>query len=392
MPQRLDRALPDYNSGIVNLQRSVIAACGESPGDTYAELAALPSAELRGCRHVVVLVIDGLGFRYVTDKGAGGVLASHLRARLSSVFPSTTASAVTSFLTGVAPRQHAVTGWFMRLERDGQVIAPLPFTTRLEDIALEGCGVAPEAVFHCEGLFAQLNVRTHLVYPAHLLDTVYSRKHRARAQPHGFVSLSGLFATLGELLKARERSYTFAYWPEFDSLSHRYGNGSANVHAHFAVLERELERFLQRAEGLGVALVVTADHGFVDVAPETCVHLDDHPELARTLSAPLCGEPRAAYCYIENGAGDDFETYVRERLASCCAVERSEALVANNFFGIGDTNPALLSRIGDYTLLMKDRFVIKDRIGAEEPGFPHVGVHGGLSADEMHVPLVVAVA
>ena len=98
-------------------------------GGAHGHLADLAPAEVADARHVVLFVVDGLG-RAQLDAGPAPALRASLRGTMTSVFPSTTASAVTTFLTGLAPVEHAVTGWFMWLRELDSIIAPLPFTTR----------------------------------------------------------------------------------------------------------------------------------------------------------------------------------------------------------------------------------------------------------------------
>ncbi len=118
------------------------------------------------------------------------------------------------------------------------------------------------------------------------------------------------------------------------------------------------------------------------------IRLEEHPRLARTLRLPLCGEPRVAFCYVEPDRQDEFEACVREELHPLCSVYSSRALLEQGFYGLGEVHPRFAERIGDYTLLMNEHAVIKDRLLGERP-FDQVGVHGGLSSAELYVPLSV---
>ena len=155
-------------------------------------------------------------------------------------------------------------------------------------------------------------------------------------------------------------------------------------------LDREFARFLEKMRREDAIVLVCADHGFVDTEDATRIHLDDHPRLASTLRLPLCGEQRTPYCYVKPGEREVFEQYVSTELAGVCELVSSDTLVDEGFFGPGDPHRSLRDRIGDYALIMNDNYVLKDRIATEQPGFKHVGVHGGVSQAEMHVPLVVA--
>ena len=122
---------PDYEGGsIVNLMASIEAAFGRRA--SYPELRDLASDEIAGARNLCLLVIDGLGWRYLARALGGGALRRHARAAITSTFPTTTATAITTFMTGLAPQQHGLTGWHMYFRELGTVLAVLPFRPRHE--------------------------------------------------------------------------------------------------------------------------------------------------------------------------------------------------------------------------------------------------------------------
>ena len=111
---------PDYQGGsIANLMSSIAAARGYR-SSMYPVLSLDGADNLHSYTNIVLLVIDGLGYNYVVNKGEGGVLQRHLKGRMTSVFPSTTATAIPTFLTGNPPQQHGLIGWVIYLaEVDG---------------------------------------------------------------------------------------------------------------------------------------------------------------------------------------------------------------------------------------------------------------------------------
>ncbi len=137
---------PDYSGGsLVNLVASIVAARGGNA--LHPPLNKLRAAELSAARNVVLLIIDGLGDNYLMRRGAGGELARRRRASLTSVFPSTTASAITTSYTGRTPLEHGLTGWFTYFGEAGCVAAALPFRSRGDMLPLARRGVTPEQIF-----------------------------------------------------------------------------------------------------------------------------------------------------------------------------------------------------------------------------------------------------
>jgi hypothetical protein len=133
-------------------------------------------------------------------------------------------------------------------------------------------------------------------------------------------------------------------------------------------------------------LLVCADHGQLDHGPEAIIELSDHPELQDCLRIPLCGEPRAAYCYLQPDQQERFERLFVDQLEDRFTLHRSAELIDSGLFGLGPKHPELPHRVGDYTLIARDQAVIHQQLDHEKP-FHQIGAHGGLSAAELMVPL-----
>lgn len=380
--------LPDYDGGsILNLMRGVADACGAAPLP-YAPLRDLDVAALGAARTLVLLLIDGLGYNHLVRRGAGGVLHRHLVGRLTSVFPSTTASAITTFLTGLAPQQHALTGWHLYFREVDRIVAPLPLQPR----APGGAPVTlpPHRLFAHGNLFDRIDRPSWAISPASIVHSPFNVFHAGRATRVAYASVEGMLLALAALARrARRPQFLYAYYPEIDADAHAHGIASDAVATRLAALDAAFGLFLDALAGSDTTVVVSADHGFIDAPAARLIELARHPRLAATLTRPLCGERRVAYCYVRPGQHERFETYVRERLDHCVALYPSRTLIEQGWFGPGAAHPELASRVGDYTLVMKEDWTIKDWVRGEQR-HAQIGVHAGLSTDEMSVPLIVA--
>jgi len=381
--------LPDYAGGsIVNLMASIASALGVAHWP-YAPLRLLDVVRLGRRRNILLLVVDGLGYRYLCDAHPRSTLRQYLQGSMTSVFPSTTATAITALMTGLAPRQHGLTGWHIYFEEIGAVGAVLPFRLRATDERLAQFGLQPATVFPYPSFFDRVPVQTFVVSPASIVHSEFNTAHSGRAQRHGYGSLEQFFQTIELTLRAPgERKLVYAYYPELDSTAHEHGIGARHCAEVLRRFDDGLSRLLPALAGADVTVLVTADHGFIDAPAAQRIALDDHPLLAATLAQPLSGERRAAYCHVRPGQARNFEDYVRNELGEQALVFASDSLIEAGWFGPGEAHPSLRSRVGDYVLLMQAATTIKDWMPGERR-HNMIGVHGGASADEMLVPLVV---
>ena len=381
---------PNYHDrGIVNLM-SAICRASDSAASPYEPHPGISLTQLSAAKNIILLLIDGLGYHYIKKYGTGSTFEKHLKSSMTSVFPTTTASAVTTYATATAPMQHAITGWFMHLKELGCVTAVLPFTPRATMQPFNSERVAIGDVLQLNPLFTHLKRLCYVINHKRIIDSSFSLLTTVGAERVEYYGLSDFFGQIINLAKINDaKKYIHAYWADFDALCHTHGVDSDIVHQHFKELDEEFAECLSFLQGTDSMVIVTADHGLIDTNAQSVIHLDDHPQLADMLTLPLCGEPRVAYCYVKPKQTNTFEAYAQNQLSSHCELHRSEDLVNENYFGLGIAHKRLTERIGDYTLIMKENKVIKDCLIGER-SFTQIGVHGGLDERELYVPLIIA--
>ncbi|MBN2039455.1 MAG: alkaline phosphatase family protein [Spirochaetes bacterium] len=373
---------PDYTKdNIVNLTSSLLKAFNVEP--LYPDLMELKN--LKNYKNIILLVIDGLGWKYFEKNGKDTIFSEYFVKKLSSVFPSTTASATTTLETGVAPQQHGITGWFMLLKELGIIAKILPFMPRYGGQSLPDDRVQRNDIYREQRLNDKIRNPSFLIYPENIVDNKVNKRNSNLLT---YKTLNGMFLQIGKALKSSsERKYIYSYWENFDSLSHRYGISGKKVFDHFMLLNEKLIRFIKSIKNTNTALLITADHGLIDTEKSKIIFLNDYPDIYDMLTLPLCGEPRAAYCYVHPEKTKDFEFLVKKRLGNCLKIYKSSTLLKKGAFGLYEPHEMLKHRIGDYTLVMKENYIIRDKL-FNERRLSFTGNHGGLSDDEKYVPLI----
>ncbi len=143
----------DDSRTIVDLVRAILSVTGVD--DALEERAPVELTATLGDReHLVFILIDGLGVDLLERCAPKGFLAGHRVAELRSVFPSTTAAALTSLATAEYPARHGIPGWWIFLEPYELTATVLPYQERFSDLDLRELGVDPGEVFTLPGAAA----------------------------------------------------------------------------------------------------------------------------------------------------------------------------------------------------------------------------------------------
>ena len=364
---------------------SIVQARGGPAGQPC--LTLLPPIELARSTHLVLLVIDGLGDDWLARRSPDGVLGRHRLGAISSVFPSTTASAITTFLTGDAPVQHGLTGWYTWMGELGAVMMVLPGVPRYGGVSYRKAGIDPVRLFGHRPVFDRISTRSLAFIPNRIARSDFNLSHTGSAQVVAYDGLQDMFRQMGRALRRdRVPKYLYAYWPDLDTIGHDKGMESEEAANHLRQIEWALTDFLVAAAGTDTSILVCADHGQLDTCPEDLIDLSLHPKLEACLALPLCGEPRAAFAYLRSGREKSFLDYCRGALAGLVEVIPSREIRDSGWFGLGPAHPRFDERIGDYCILPTGNRVVRQSLPFEERRHL-IGQHGGVSQAEMRVPL-----
>jgi hypothetical protein len=260
-------------------------------------------------------------------------------------------------------------------------------------------GGNPETFFWVETLYARLHAagltRTFAVNPGHFAGTALTRMLHQGATYAPYVATSSMDPIVARLLAdSDEPTYIYAYWPTVDTIAHLVGPLTPEHGAEVAAFDLQIGRLLHHLPDRGDTLILlTADHGHVDTAPEFSVAFADHPELLAMLRVVPAGERRVVYLHPRPGATEEVVAYARDRLRTIAPVMRRDDAVALGLFGPGQLSERAAARIGEVLLFPRGNLQLVTPIetpeGSPPPRSPAFrGLHGGLTPDEAIVPLL----
>ncbi|OIH93785.1 alkaline phosphatase family protein [Curtobacterium sp. MCBA15_001] len=370
---------PDDTANLADVLPSCLVALGAADDAWLRSTGLEARIALRPARSAVVVLVDGLGANALSARAGHARFLAATKKRLRSGFPTTTAAALSTLTTGRSPGTHGVVGYSGWNPDTGTVMnllsgwddevpagwlqSPTLFT------AAAGLGVDPVVVgptrYRSSGMTA--NVLGGARYVA--ADSIPDRVDAAIA------------AT------ATGRALVYLYVPELDSIGHKHGWQSDRWTASLELLDGELARLDARVAP-DVGVLVTADHGVLDVPAEANIAMD--PDLLVDVVG-VAGDPRCRQLTVAPGTDvpalvDAWRVSVGKR---AYVASRDEAVAAGWFGAVAED---VLPRIGDVLVVARGSWAFNDDRELDPRKDPKrmIGQHGALTDDEVGVPLRLA--
>jgi hypothetical protein len=398
---------PDYHGrSILNLTSGICYWLGApSLGATplSPELLFPDSADLR---RVILVMVDALALHRLKRWMADGTAPVWSRlaeqgqlAALTSITPSTTSSALTSLWTGKSPAEHGIVGYELWLKEYGVVsnmILHTPITFENDTGSLARAGFKPEQFLGLPTLGTHLSehgVRSYALQHRSIIRSGLSQMFFKDVAAHGFLTSAELWVNLRHLVESNphQKQYFWVYTGQIDHFSHFYHPDDERTAAEFAEFSRAFEqRFLDQlspANRKDTLVLLTADHGMIATQKSARYDLRNHPELSHQLHILPTGENRLMYLFVKPGKEDSVRAYFEQTWPDQFTFLDPAEAVTKGLFSPGTLHPLLADRLGDLIVAARNDAYLW---WADKENLL-VGRHGGLSEQEMIVPLLSVV-
>jgi predicted AlkP superfamily pyrophosphatase or phosphodiesterase len=357
--------------------------------------------------NVLLFFIDGFGWRFYERFADAPVLQRFSQdgkvAKLTSLFPSTTSAHVPFIHSGQPMGESGLHEWNYYEPLLDAMIVPLlfSFTGTAERDQLRATGIDPKTLYPPRSIYRRLKglgVKSQVFQHREYTPSTYSNIAFDGANTRGFKTLPESMVNIRQALsEAKGKNYTFFYYDKIDSINHEYGPDSpqadAEIDAFLTIVERNL--FGKKLPGAGkTLLLLTADHGQSEVNPKTTVYLNRafpgfEKFIKTTDSGQLLvpgGSCRDMFLYIKDELLDEAQSLLSEGLVGKADVVRTSDLIEAGYFG-PQVTPRLRERMGNLVILS---YQYESVWWYEKGKFEqkYYGHHGGLTPQEMEIPLL----
>lgn len=363
----MNTVFPDYNNSIVNLANSILNKWGlPTSGGT---LKLLDQYLMKVYKNVVVVLLDGMGKNIVErNLEENSFFNVHLAGAYSSTFPPTTVAATTSIDSGLTPCEHGWLGWdcyYPQIDRDVTVFLNTDTVSKelvdKESVAWKYCGYT--------GVINRINSSGGKAYYVTPFNPPYP----------------GTFEESCDLIKAyceeSGQKYIYCYCNEPDYTMHRAGCYSDEAKQILSLLESRIEALTDELKD--TLVIITADHGHMD-SKGVCIK--NYPKIMSCLKRIPTIEPRALNLFVKDGRRDEFEKEFHKEFDDKFLLLPKEKVLEMKLFGCGTEHKDFRDMLGDYLAIATDDLTI---FNTEEEAATFIGVHAGLTKDEMIIPLII---
>jgi hypothetical protein len=355
-------------------------------------------------QNVIVVLLDALAYHRLAgwieedeSRGWNALRENGLLVPLTSICPSTTCAAITSFWTDSTAAEHGIMGYEMWLKEFGitaNMIEHKPISYRSPGGSLTLAGFDPHTFLPVGSIAPCLQeggVAAHVFQHYSIINSGLSQMFMEGAERHPIATAPDMWIKVRELLEADKntRKYIWAYWGQLDGSSHLYGPDSEHARAEFLAFGSAFQRyFLDKIDPQArqnTLVILTADHGQITTNREADhFDLNNHPRFRDMMHILPTGENRLAYLFIKPGMVEDVKDYIQDAWPDQFALFDTEDFLKSGLFGPGQLHPAARDRVGDLIAAARgDAFWW----WASKPN-PLIGRHGGFSPQEMLVPFL----
>lgn len=374
--------LPNYNHCILNTITSILKYYNVE--SKHSSLEALDKILEKRYRNVIFLVLDGMGEHMLNASSPEGYFANKRIDCVTSVYPSTTTAALTTYYAGKPPYETGWIAWSQYFKEYGRALDMLTHKESYfrEPLKKPNLNVY-DTVVNYESIFTQIEKASPEVKAYELVPSYSDRRAKRTYRAE---NLDEIIEAIEDLCDSNGEKFIFAYCDNPDATLHKFGAYSDEAKEFITNSEEKIEKMCGKLSE-DTIVIISADHGHKDV--EKAYTLLDYPEIQECLIMPATLESRVVGFWVKENMRKEFEERFNNIFKDEFWLMTKEEFLEKNFLGFGEKHKKIDDFLGNYIALSTAGSIIRLETFLVEGKPVKKSTHCGLSKEEMEVPVIV---
>ena len=380
--------LPDEPNPVA-LARAVASICGapqrvsDPVADRFRSLIGDPE-------HLVFVIADGFGMNFVDNLDQNSFSRSNLALESRAVFPTSTGPNLFTYGRALWPGQHGSIGWYVHLPELGERVTLFPWTRTRDGKSLSDLGISGEQVYPGTPEVRRFERDSVNFIPSLFSGSVATRALHGAETIVGYEGLdSAVDLVVERVTAASAPTYSHIFWPEVDRAAHEFGTDHPNTLREVEYLDSELGR-LSRSLPESARIVLTADHGHLNFGDGQKFIVERTDPLRLMLIDEPSGDERSLFFHVIEGRDNSFATEFEQRFGDHFVLFATGDLLETKLLGPDGISDFTTPRLGSFTAIARNDAGMKFLAHESDSEITLVSQHGGLSPEEMLVPVIIA--
>lgn len=337
-------------------------------------------------KHTVFIILDGFGYFKLSKLDKDSILKQNVKMRIKTVNPTSTACVLTSVVSATYPNEHGIYGWW-DYNRDYKLgYYPLLLKERKTGDKLSSKGIEARDIFEFVSIFNKMKSNVRIYEDRELINSEFTKMFSGDNYRYGYYSVKDAFSKISSKLRTEnEKSFSYLYINGIDEASHMYGVDSKQVNDLILEVENGIKHILQENED--VSIVLTADHGQVDMA--SMLYLNQNIDFSKYFYALPTMDTRMINFFVKEEYKKEFEDNFMKEFSHDVILFTKDEAKEYKLFGTDSYTKRADKSLGEYiAVVVNNKFMVCDKVTQEDSMYTK-GNHSGLTKEEITVPLVV---
>lgn len=373
---------PNYEHCILNTINSILKYYNVET--RYNGLVELDELLKNKYKNIVLIILDGMGEHILKNISPNNFFAKNHIAKLTTVYPSTTTAAITTYYSGKPPIE---TGWIAMSQYFKEYGRAIEMLRKIDSYTHEPIKEYNKDVYEMiryTPIYDQIEKASPNVKAYEILPT-FCEAHGKRSINADSVEV--LCENIKAICTNKDNNFILAYNDNPDAILHKFGCSSDEAKDFILNAEKNIEQLCYELNDTNTLVIVSADHGHKDI--EKVYSIIDIEQIQDCIIMPPSLESRVVTFWVKENKKEKFESYFENNLKDEFILFSKEEFLEKKLLGDGNKHYKIDDFLGNYIAISIGSSILKLGTYISNNTAQKKSTHCGLTKDEMEVPLIV---